>query len=162
MKTRFSGTFNAVSCQSLGRPYLAGMNDLPFVDEHRQAVTASPEAVWAAVARVLRRTTGESSTFAKVLGCEPLRATPVFEGNAGETVPGFRVVEATPGRMVLRGRHRFSDYALTFAFEGGELRAETRAAFPGVLGGLYRAAVIGTGGHRLITRRMLRQIAHAV
>jgi hypothetical protein len=30
-------------------------------------------------------------------------------------VPGFRVVEAEPGRrFALRGRHRFSNYALTF------------------------------------------------
>ena len=43
--------------------------------------------------------------------------------------------------------------------DGGELRAETRAEFQGLLGRLYRAAVIGTGAHRVITRRMLRQIA---
>jgi hypothetical protein len=30
-----------------------------------------------------------------------------------------------------------------------------------VLGRLYRAAVIGSGGHRLVTRRLLRQVARA-
>jgi hypothetical protein len=42
------------------------------------------------------------------------------------------------------------------------LRAETHAAFPGLLGRLYRAAVIGSGGHRLVTRRLLRQIARGI
>jgi hypothetical protein len=39
--------------------------------------------------------------------------------------------------------------------------AQTRAAFRGVLGRIYRAAVIGSGGHRLVTRRLLRQVARA-
>ena len=74
-------------------------------------------------------------------------------------MPGFRVVEAEPGRrLALRGRHRFANYALTFVFDGGRLRALTHAEFPGLLGRLYRAAVIGSGGHRLVTRRMLRQV----
>jgi hypothetical protein len=77
-------------------------------------------------------------------------------------VPGFRVVEAEPcRRLALRGRHRFSNYALTFVLDGDRLRAQTHAAFPGVLGRLYRAAVIGSGGHRLVTRRLLRQVARA-
>jgi hypothetical protein len=74
-----------------------------------------------------------------------------------------RVVEAEPGRrLALRGRHRFSNYALTFVLDGDRLRAQTHAAFPGVPGRLYRAAVIGSGGHRLVTRRLLRQIARAM
>jgi hypothetical protein len=77
-------------------------------------------------------------------------------------VPGFRVVEAESGRrLALRGRHRFSNYALTFVLDGDRLRAQTHATFPGVLGWLYRAAVIGSGGHRLVTRRLLRQVARA-
>ena len=36
-------------------------------------------------------------------------------GRPGDAVPGFRVVEAEPGRrLALRGRHRFANYALTF------------------------------------------------
>ena len=38
---------------------------------------------------------------------------------------------------------------------------EAVPGFPGVLGRLYRAAVIGSGGHRLVTRRLLRQVARA-
>jgi len=40
--------------------------------------------------------------------------------------------------------------------DGEVLRARTEAAFPGLLGRLYRAAVIGSGGHRLVARRLLR------
>jgi len=77
-------------------------------------------------------------------------------------LPGFRVDQAEPGRwLAFRGRHRFSRYALTFILDGGCLRARTHAAFPGVLGRLYRAAVIGSGAHRLVTRRMRRRIARA-
>jgi hypothetical protein len=63
---------------------------------------------------------------------------------------------------VLRGRHRFSDYSLTFVVDGERVRALTHAAFPGVLGRLYRAAVIGSGGHRIVVKRLLRKIAQAV
>jgi hypothetical protein len=75
---------------------------------------------------------------------------------------GFRVTESEPGRrLVLRGRHRFAIYALTFVVDGGSLRARTDAAFPGLLGRLYRAAVIGSGGHPLVARRLLRRVATA-
>ncbi|MBC7973361.1 MAG: hypothetical protein H7138_00125, partial [Myxococcales bacterium] len=78
------------------------------------------------------------------------------------TVPGFRVVEAESGRrLALRGRHRFSRYALTFVLDGDRLRAQTHAAFPGVRGWLYHTAVIKSGFHRLATRRLLRQVVRA-
>ena len=87
-------------------------------------------------------------------------AAPASTGGPGQTVPGFRVAEAEPGRrLTLRGRHRFSQYELTFLLDDDRLRAQTRAAFPGLIGGLYRAAVIGTGGHRVATGRLLRQVA---
>jgi hypothetical protein len=50
---------------------------------------------------------------------------------------------------------------LPFDLDGGRLHARTQAAFPGLRGRLYRAAVIGSGGHRIITRRLLRQVARA-
>jgi len=34
-------------------------------------------------------------------------------------------------------------------------------SLPGVSGRMYRAAVIGSGAHKLATRRMLRQVARA-
>jgi hypothetical protein len=138
------------------------MEQLPYVDEHTQQIDAPADVVWAALLKVLRRQMLGGAAFARILGCDPAEATAELTGRPGESVPGFRVEDADPGRrLVLRGRHRFSSYELTFVLDGDRLRAQTRAAFPGVLGKLYRAAVIGTGGHRLITRRLLRQIARA-
>lgn len=139
------------------------MEQLPYIDEHGRRVDASVDAVWAALVEVLRREMGGSAGFARLLGCDPARTTAGFAGRPGETVPGFRVAEAEPGRRLhLRGRHRFSDYALTFVLDGERLRAQTHATFPGLLGRLYRAAVIGSGAHRLATRRLLRRVARAV
>jgi hypothetical protein len=65
-------------------------------------------------------------------------------------------------RLVLRGRHRFADYALTFVFEDSLLKARTHAEFPGLQGRLYRAAVIGSGAHAIVTRRLLQKVARVV
>jgi hypothetical protein len=138
------------------------MEQLPFIDEHSQRVDAPADVVWAALLKTLRRQMGGSASIARILGCDPAQGTAEFTGRAGDAVPGFRVVDAEPGRrLALRGRHRFSSYALTFVLDGESLRAQTEAAFPGVLGRLYRAAVIGSGAHRIVTRRLLRQVARA-
>ena len=79
-------------------------------------------------------------------------------------MPGFHVeVFTPPSELILAGRHRFSTYALRFRVEPvhatqSRLRAETRAAFPGVAGGLYRLAVIGTGGHKVAVRKILTRV----
>ncbi|HET7754412.1 MAG TPA: hypothetical protein VFK85_10930 [Anaeromyxobacteraceae bacterium] len=136
------------------------MEELPFVDEHSHEVDAPADVVWAALLSVLRREMGGSEWFARLLGCEPAKGTSEFTGRPGDAVPGFYVAEAEPGRrLALRGRHRFSSYALTFVLEGNLLRARTCAEFPGVRGRLYRAAVIGSGAHRLVTRSLLRKVA---
>jgi hypothetical protein len=62
--------------------------------------------------------------------------------------------------LALAGSHHFSDYALIFRLDdlggdGTRLRAETRAAFPGPLGQIYKTAVIRTRGHVLVVNRML-------
>jgi hypothetical protein len=135
---------------------------LPYIDEHRQRVDAPAHVVWATLLIVLRREMGSLVRIAGILGCEPLRGTAEFGGRPGEAVPGFRIAEAEPGRrLVLRGRHRFSSYSLTFVLDGEGVRAQTRALFPGVLGWLYHAAVITSGGHRVVTRRLLRRVARA-
>jgi hypothetical protein len=138
------------------------MERLPYIDEHSQRVAAPVDVVWTALLTVLRRKMAGAALIARILGCDPSQSTAEFAGRPGEAVPGFRVVEAEPGRrLALRGRHRFSTYELTFILDGDRLHAETHAAFPGVLGRIYRAAVIGSGAHRLVTRRLLRQVARA-
>jgi hypothetical protein len=74
----------------------------------------------------------------------------------------FRIVRsAAPSALVLRGEHRFARYELAFRIDGeaeSTVRADTRAAFPGALGRAYRAAVIGSGGHRIAVGRLLSAI----
>jgi hypothetical protein len=76
----------------------------------------------------------------------------------------FEVVEADrPRLIVVAGKHRFSRYGIVFRITptaaGSQLSAESRAEFPGVLGRSYKAAVIGTHGHVVATRALLRHIA---
>ncbi|MEY9989861.1 hypothetical protein ABIE67_001893 [Streptomyces sp. V4I8] len=107
--------------------------DLPYVDTHTSLVAAKPDAVWRAL---------------------------------GETVdrPGFHVVTAVPAKeLALAGSHPFATYALIFRLEEAgagrtRVRAESRAAFPGPAGRLYRLLVIGTRGHAWAVRRMLRRV----
>ena len=137
------------------------MEPLPYVDEHSRMIGAPRDRTWAALVAVVRGTMRGGERGARLLGCDPAVGTPTFDGREGETLPGFRVADAEPGRrLALRGRHRFSEYQLTFLLgDDGRLRAQTHAAFPGLLGRLYRAAVIGTRMHVLVTRRILGQVA---
>jgi hypothetical protein len=135
------------------------MEHLPYIDEHAVPTGASRDAVWSALMHVLHHKMAGATHFARLLGADPSSGTPTFEGRPGETVPGFRVVDAEPGhRLTLQGRHHFSRYRLTFLLDDDRLRAQTHGAFPGPHGALYRAAVISSGGHRIITRGMLQQI----
>jgi hypothetical protein len=52
---------------------------------------------------------------------------------------------------------------LTFRLEPldahrSRLRAESRAAFPGVAGSVYRLLVVGSGGHVIGVRRLLSAV----
>jgi hypothetical protein len=70
-----------------------------------------------------------SRTLARLLRCEPAEGTQQFAGLPGDTVPGFRVVEAEEGRRLsLRGRHRFAIYDLTFVLDGSVLCARFNSA----------------------------------
>ena len=89
-----------------------------------------------------------------------------WRGTVGpeDTLPGFAIAEiCVAQRLALHGHHRFSRYALTFELAGdghnSSLRACTSAEFPERRGRAYRALVIGTGAHRLIVRRLLRNVA---
>jgi hypothetical protein len=139
---------------------------LPRIDEHSVAVAAAPPAVWDAVLRAVERAFASSrgSVVARALGCHDLErhgARPFAEGSA---FPGFHVVTADAHReLALAGSHRFSRYTLIFRLDEPSngtvrLRAESRAEFPGVQGRLYRAAVIGSGGHAVSVRHLLTGI----
>ena len=102
-------------------------------------------------------------TMARALGCiaDSASGTP---GRIGSTVPGFIVTRAVaPAVLALMGEHRFSRYALIFyaaetAAGPVRLSAETRAEFPGVKGRVYKTLVIGTRGHVIATRSILRNV----
>jgi len=137
---------------------------LPFVDEHAVEVAAAPERVWdALVAWVGRPPRPRSERIAALLGCRE-RGMNGLAGEEGSTIVGFRVVRSeAPASLALAGRHRFSDYALTFQIDDlGEgrsrLSATTRAAFPGATGRAYRALVIGTRGHVWAVRSILAAV----
>ena len=137
----------------------------PRVDEPTVSVAADVATTWAALTDVLGRSFGGATRarFAALLGCEHVRPNEIAFPNTGAVVPGFVVrTSDEPETLDLAGRHRFSDYSLTFRMSESagvtELRAETRASFPGVTGRLYRAAVIGSGAHRRLMASMLASI----
>jgi hypothetical protein len=136
---------------------------LPHIDEHSLAVEADAESTWEALLRVAEGSFGTAGTarVARLLGCAEVEASGPRPLAGGSTIPGFGVELAErPEQLSLTGGHRFSSYALIFRLDERSegrtvLRAETRADFPGLKGSIYRAAVIGTRGHVLVTRRLL-------
>ncbi len=140
-------------------------DDLPFIDEHAIEVAAPPERAWEAVRQTVSRSFGGRSAalVARLLGTAERRphGDPT---EPGSEITGFRIGRAdAPVELVLEGEHRFSRYALIFHLEAlpGErsrVRAETRAAFPGLHGRAYRALVIGTRGHVVAVKRLLSAI----
>lgn len=122
------------------------MERLPYIDEHAITIDATAAETWSALLAVMCR--------------DPADPT---------TVPfGFALDEASPPRrFVLKGRHPFAVYRWVFELDDlgprrTRVRSQTWAAFPGLHGKVYRALVIGSGGHRVVVRLMLRRIAAAV
>ena len=143
------------------------MSTLSFIDEHERRVAASTEQVWAALVASARRLTPELPAWlVAAWGLDPARRSGGTNPTLalGDSVAGFRAAAIDPGHaLALQGRHRFAEYELRFELEplAGDrtrLRAQTRASFPGLKGGLYRLLVIGSGGHRLAVRRILARI----
>ena len=127
------------------------MSTLPFVDEHRVRVRAPVARAWEAVTRLARRLAERPAprAFAALWQLEP--------------ASGFAVAtSAAPERIALVGQHRFARYELAFelrpADDGVDVCARTSAEFPRGAGRLYRALVIGSGGHGVAVRAMLRKI----
>jgi len=144
------------------------MEQLPYIDEHSIRAEAAPEQVWRALVSVLRGYLGGTgpALVARLLGAAPAQTRGGWREtiHAGDTLPGFAITEVhAPERLELRGQHRFSRYSLIFELvsDGARcsLRARTRAEFPGLIGPVYSALVIGSGAHRVIVRRLLRNVA---
>jgi hypothetical protein len=143
------------------------MKRLSHIDEHSRTIAAPRECAWAALVAV-GADLGASppAPLARLWQLEPPRATGDWRGGpaAGAARPGFAVADVrAPERLALAGRHRFSRYSLVFELDAPGpdrtvIRARTDAAFPGALGGVYRALVIGSGAHRAIVAQLLRRI----
>jgi hypothetical protein len=128
------------------------MSDLPWIDEHRITVPAPRDRVWAALCDYAGASIGipDGSPLGRLLGTEP---------TAGFAVTASR----PPEHLGLGGRHRFSRYLLTFDLSdlpngGTQVSARSYGMFPGLPGFAYRTLVIGSRGHVLAVRHMLRGI----
>jgi hypothetical protein len=138
------------------------LEDLPQIDEHGLLVLAPREAVWdALLATVPKAFSRRASTrVARALGCVETEHSG-DPGRIGSTIPGFVVARVVqPAVYALEGQHRYARYGLIFSLEPTKdertlLRAETRADFPGLKGGVYRTLVIGTRGHVAVVKRLL-------
>lgn len=145
------------------------MERLPYIDEHSTLIGVSPERVWPALISVLRSDLGDRTPpqLTRLLALAPPQRRGEWRGELtrGDTLPGFEAAEVRAGQhLALYGHHRFSRYSLVFQLDadgpdGCILRACTRADFPGLAGRAYRALVIGSGGHRILVRRILRHVA---
>ena len=144
------------------------MSRLPFIDEHSRQISAPPDAVWTALLHTLDRALPDLPRgVVSAWGLDPRSRSRRWDAEVavGDSVPGFAVAELEyPRRLVLRGRHRFSQYELSFDLDPlapGQtlLRARTSARFPGLMGRLYRTVVITSRGHRLAVRRLLASVA---
>jgi hypothetical protein len=149
-----------------GQASLTAVAQLPRIDDHAIVVDAPVAETWAAVLDELDRATSGplAAPYARVVRCKPSRPSGTRPLSAGSTVPGFAVTSAVAEEeLVLTGHHMFSSYELIFRLRSAgqgrtEIRAESRAAFPGVHGQLYRLLVIGTGFHVIAVRRLLGSI----
>jgi len=128
---------------------------LPLLDEHCATLRAGHWSVWQAVRQyACGLAQSDHVVLGRLLGTEPRS--------------GFELADEVEGeRLALTGRHRFARYRLVFELDAQpgnatRLAVLSFAAFPRARGRLYRALVIGTGGHVLAVRHMLRTIQRRV
>lgn len=141
------------------------LEKLPPIDEHEIEVDAPAEASWAALFPTLEESfdTRFGRRYSERIGAVDTDCHGDLH-HPGGTVPGFVVSRAiAPVMLALLGKHRFSDYAVVFRIDllpgqRSRVRLETRAQFDGTRGRIYKAGVIGTGGHAIMVRRLLRSI----
>jgi hypothetical protein len=126
---------------------------LPFIDDHRVIVRAPTQQTWDAVSKLARRLAERPA---------PRRFVTLWQL---EPPSGFAITSSSSERIVLVGRHRFARYELAFELRptdnGVEVSGRTSAEFPGAAGRLYRALVIGSGGHGVAVRAMLGRMRQA-
>jgi hypothetical protein len=138
---------------------------LPYIDGHTTIIAAECGDVWAELLEVIDTafSAAGAAKIARALGCSHHTSSGPRPLALGSTCPGFEVLSATPARELrLEGQHRFSRYALIFRLRQLDssrmsLCAETRAAFPGLKGRMYRSLIIGTRGHVVVVKLMLSQ-----
>ena len=141
------------------------LEKLPPIDEHEIEVDAPAEATWAALFPTLEEAfdTKFGRRYSERLGAVDTDCHGDLH-HPGGTLPGFIVSRSiAPVMLALLGQHRFSRYAVVFRIDllpgqRSRVRLETRAQFDGAKGKLYKAGVIGTGGHAIVVRRLLRSI----
>ncbi len=129
-----------------------GTTELDHIDGHTIVIDRRREQVWAALDRYVSQhmVARHSTRLGRILGADP--------------PGGFARISAEEGReVILTGCHRFSRYRLSFELTDTtdgrtRLTATTHATFPGVSGKLYRLAVIGSRGHAMVVKRMLRSV----
>ncbi len=118
------------------------MEPLPFIDSHDITIAAPADEVFRALAAQVER-------------------TPML-GKRGFPERG----SLPPRELALAGQHRFARYSLRFVLspetDGTRVTATTHADFGRGAGRIYRALVIGSGGHAYVVRRFLRQLRASV
>src|ERR1700689_2157125 len=142
------------------------MERLPYIDEHSTRIGAPPTRVWPALISMLRSDLSAPQQLTRLLALSPPTLSGEWCGELarGDTLPGFDAADVRfPHHLGLYGEHRFSRYSLEFQLEpdgadGCILHARTRAAFPGPVGRVYRALVIGSGGGRILVRTLVRPL----
>ncbi len=138
---------------------------LPPIDEHYIDVDAPAEVAWAALFPAIEAAFGTplAHRYTERVGALETETHGDLH-HPGGTLPGFTVTRAiAPVMLALTGEHRFARYGVVFRIDllPGQrscVRIETRAEFIAGRGRLYKAAVVGTRGHVLMVRRMLRSI----
>ena len=123
------------------------MSNLPFVDRLSIEIDAPATTAWSALVDSVAKASRSKAPLA-----------------VGATLPGFSVVTLSePAHLGLAGSHFFARYTLEAEISAIDdrrcrLSAITHAVFSGLKGALYRALVIGSGGHVVVVNQLLRII----